>query len=55
MSQVRLCAAPGATPSERCAIGAGGTALGALASEKGGAASGAARLTPRRPAGVLSG
>ena len=43
VSQVRLCAAPGATPSERCAIGAGGTALGALASEKGGAASGAAR------------
>ena len=43
VSQVRLCAAPGATPSERCAIGAGGAALGALASEKRGAASGAAR------------
>ena len=48
---VLVCAAPGATPLERCANGAGCTALGAPANEEGGVASGAARLTPRRPSG----
>ena len=42
-----MCTVPGATPLERCANGAGCTALGAPANEEGGVASGAARLTPR--------
>jgi len=45
------CTAPGAMPSERRANGAGRAVFGALASKKGGVASGAARLTLRRPAG----